>query len=60
MAAMAPIALKCPACDEVIDVPLTIRTGDVVDGNLNLDVDPDLSDVWLHTWTAHDINPPED
>lgn len=41
-----PVVLSCGECDEEIPVPIVIE---VRDGNLV--ADPDLSGVWLHSWT---------
>lgn len=58
MAAIEPLHIQCPACGEVFDVPITSRVettseGDEAEAQVNLVLDPDLSEIWLHAWTAH-------
>ena len=45
-------AVACPACGEVIDVPIRVT---IHDGQF-IKCDPDLADVWAHSWT-HDERP---
>lgn len=46
------VTLACPDCGETVTVPVQLRfTND--DGNLVLDADPDISEVWTHWETKH-------
>ncbi len=56
MATVKPLHVACPECHEVIEVPLTLTVmpvTEVFSRDVNVTVDPDLSGVWLHAWTAH-------
>lgn len=54
MAELAPLGIRCPACPEVILVPITAS---IVDdefahlGMATLDIEPDTTDLWAHMWT---------
>lgn len=58
MATVKPLHVECPECHEVIAVPLVLTVMPEVFGrDVNVTVDPDLSGVWLHAWTAHPETP---
>lgn len=46
-----PLQIECPECHEVIAVPLDLRIGQPVEGNLPVEVEPDMADLWAHAWT---------
>ena len=50
------LAVECPACGDVILVPLTLTTREVVDGSVTINVESDTADVWAHAWT-HEESP---
>ena len=45
------LQVECPECHEVIPVPLVLHIGDLVDGDLPVEVEPDMADLWAHAWT---------
>lgn len=51
------LTVACPECDAEITFPveLTLKT---LDGRQYVHADPDLSDVWLHSWTHTDGSRP--
>jgi hypothetical protein len=54
MAQLEALGIQCPACPEIIPVPVTAR---IVDGEFahlgmaQLEVEPDTADLWAHMWT---------
>lgn len=44
------VAIKCPACDTVIDVPITVQLVQQGDRQY-LNCDPDMTDLWAHAWS---------
>ena len=43
--------IECPECHDVIPVPLAMTVGEVVDGSVTINVEPDMADLWAHAWT---------
>jgi hypothetical protein len=53
-----PLHVECPACGEVIAVPLVMQDERIEDEHYTFDVAPDLSDVWAHAWTHDEAHQP--
>lgn len=51
MAGIQPLLVECPECHEKIHVPLRLSLGSIREGNLLLDIVPELDDLWAHAWT---------
>lgn len=47
------VGVLCPDCGVVVDVPVSARLEADDEGTQFLDCDPDLTDLWAHSWT-HD------
>ncbi len=45
------IHVECPECGDIIEIGVTITTADPVNGNLRIEAEPDMADVWAHSWT---------
>jgi hypothetical protein len=48
---LGDLMVECPECLDVITVPLKASGSTVVDGTLNVNIEPDLADLWAHVWT---------
>lgn len=48
----AIVGIQCP-CGEVIDVDLRAELVLCEDGLHRIKIDPDMSDLWSHSWAAH-------
>lgn len=47
------VQVGCGACDVIIDIPFTFEvTEPDEDGHQHLEFDPDMTDLWAHSW-AH-------
>lgn len=48
---IGPATVRCPECDQHIDIPITgdLTTG--ADGVQRLTLEPDVADLWAHAWT---------
>lgn len=55
---MTTTTIQCP-CGTEIDVPLNLALEENEDGRQCITMDPDLSDLWAHSFT-HDGEPKED
>lgn len=54
MAKMPSIHVECPECRAVLEVPLVARLENSDRPHMvDMVIDPDLSEVWLHAWTEH-------
>ena len=45
--------VECPTCGAVIDLPVKLTLGAVVDGNVTVTTDVDTSPAWAHWESEH-------
>lgn len=46
------LTIECPECHQHIEVPLSLTFNGIdKNGNLEMLIDADYADLWLHVWT---------
>ena len=47
------MTVECPTCGAIIDLPVNLTLGPVVDGNVTVVSDVDTNPAWKHWETEH-------
>lgn len=47
------MTVSCPTCGAKIDLPVNLSLGPVVDGNVTITTDVDISPAWNHWESEH-------
>jgi hypothetical protein len=54
MAAVGAVQVQCPECDVVVPIAMQVESITREGETLIIDLEPDLTDVIVHSWTHED------